>query len=462
MFDGVDNFLIDLKVDGTSSNTRETLDQWHCKEGFLHGFETGMIPNEFSTTRQVGALRVVVLGPPLCGKSYLASALADHYDVPHLTLKKALETYFDQEKTLVEAIQQLDDTFDEEAFQPTPADPKGKKKGDPIKEALEELDPQEDITQKKKALFALRSNKLKVLPEEGNDKKKQAKKKQVDHGDEDDIPKRGVRYEETVIQDAFRYALEKPEYINHGWVIDGFPKTIDDINALFAFPPPLKEVDESAKKKKGPTEPEYDLDAPRVANPLVLPSFVIELNTENVEELMRYNFEHYIDDALKETYHYCEQSIERRAKAWEERENIHDYLNELKTKDEKTTTFITQPMTMKQSLYELLKQMLVTLGEPQNYRAFSNQDFLQRLEAQTTQHLEETQEDQDVEENVVVEEEEHDQPNNMSNIEAKELEELKTRAHDVQEWMVHNVMTTLTKAMIELAVVQPKEPFAFL
>lgn len=57
---------------------------WHCDGGILKHMRT--VAEEFCTERKLRALRVIVAGPPASGKSTLCQAIAEHFNMPPLTM----------------------------------------------------------------------------------------------------------------------------------------------------------------------------------------------------------------------------------------------------------------------------------------------------------------------------------------------------------------------------------------
>jgi len=63
--------------------------EWHCPGGFLKNIRK--VAEEFSTVRELRAMRVIIAGPPASGKNTLCQAVSDHFNIPLITLSKDVE-----------------------------------------------------------------------------------------------------------------------------------------------------------------------------------------------------------------------------------------------------------------------------------------------------------------------------------------------------------------------------------
>ena len=62
--------------------------KWLCKPGLPASIN--LIKKEFENARGLRPIKIVVTGPPCCGKSFYSEDLASHYNVPHIHMKKLL------------------------------------------------------------------------------------------------------------------------------------------------------------------------------------------------------------------------------------------------------------------------------------------------------------------------------------------------------------------------------------
>ncbi|KAF4750208.1 hypothetical protein FOZ63_021361 [Perkinsus olseni] len=68
---------------------------WHCREGLVRRVED--VAAEFCKARKAEPIRVVVYGAPKCGKSHFAKRIAEHYNIPLVSLESAIELSKGQE-----------------------------------------------------------------------------------------------------------------------------------------------------------------------------------------------------------------------------------------------------------------------------------------------------------------------------------------------------------------------------
>ena len=62
---------------------------WHCKNGLANNIKK--IKNEFDKKRDLRAIKIMLTGKPIVGKSFFSRHLASHYNIPHLTKESVLK-----------------------------------------------------------------------------------------------------------------------------------------------------------------------------------------------------------------------------------------------------------------------------------------------------------------------------------------------------------------------------------
>lgn len=78
-----DQFTCNLKIEDIPE-----LKSWHCRDGMLSCFS--QIVSEFNTYRGLKPNKIVIIGPPVSGKSKAADVLASAYGLPILSIKKVI------------------------------------------------------------------------------------------------------------------------------------------------------------------------------------------------------------------------------------------------------------------------------------------------------------------------------------------------------------------------------------
>ena len=79
----VDLLTSDLKF--TTAVTKEMQIQWVAEKGLVDYMAKAV--QEFLFARNLTALKLVVLGPPFSGKTYMAKRLASFYGLPYLKVQ---------------------------------------------------------------------------------------------------------------------------------------------------------------------------------------------------------------------------------------------------------------------------------------------------------------------------------------------------------------------------------------
>lgn len=67
--------------DGTDFN-------WHCKKGLASNIQ--LVKEEFCKHRGLKPFKTTIIGKPCSGKSFFGGKLAEHYNVPHITVDVVL------------------------------------------------------------------------------------------------------------------------------------------------------------------------------------------------------------------------------------------------------------------------------------------------------------------------------------------------------------------------------------
>ena len=71
---------------------------WHSKAGMAENIQ--LVKDEFAKERKLKPVKIFISGPPCSGKSFFGKQMADHYNVPHISIGSLLDEIqtWDQEK----------------------------------------------------------------------------------------------------------------------------------------------------------------------------------------------------------------------------------------------------------------------------------------------------------------------------------------------------------------------------
>jgi adenylate kinase len=177
---------------------------WTCQEGFLE--KIALVQKEFVTSRKLSPMKVFLHGPPGAGKTHYGKILAEKYYLPHINIKDAIE----------------------EVLNGPPSQLKDK-----IIKSMDELNNQMKTQKKKKTV-------------------KKTKKKKGGK-EEDERP----RVPQDLVTIIMRQKLSSAPCRNKGYVLDGYPRTLDEAKELFHALP--------GEAPAGGAEPEPEEAAPVAA-----------------------------------------------------------------------------------------------------------------------------------------------------------------------------------------------------
>ena len=62
---------------------------WHCKNGLAKNIQK--VKKEFEKERDLRAVKIILTGKPIVGKSFFSRHLSAHYNIPHLTKESVLK-----------------------------------------------------------------------------------------------------------------------------------------------------------------------------------------------------------------------------------------------------------------------------------------------------------------------------------------------------------------------------------
>ena len=203
--------------------------EWHCKDGITDG-TMKLLNDEFNLFRGLFPLKVFIGGPPGSGKTHFTKLLAASYGIPHLTIED-----------MVEHAKRLKDEVGQE-----------------IRAKIDEL-KQEEIEKYEKT----------------------RKKKDPDL----DPATIKVRLPNETIQTLVKAQIGAPACMNKGFILDGYPRNINDAKAIFldAIPGYEAPEGEEAEEVKGqPEENNEDGTFPGFTiSEKILPQYTVIFEADN-------------------------------------------------------------------------------------------------------------------------------------------------------------------------------------
>lgn len=384
-----DMLLVNLRMDAVT-----------VKESMRIGWvsEAGMVENisniikEYKDTRNLQPLRVCVLGPPASGKTTVVKQLCDHFKLHHIKIKDVIDEAVDNLTTTARRADSEDQEEDEGKAQ----------------DAQELLD-------------AINEGK------EGNN----------------------GRVEDQYVLRFFRDKLLSMPCQNQGFIIDGFPKTMEQAKELF-----VSEDDE---------EPEESAKV-GTYNKLTMPEFVVCL--EGNDDFLKQRIMNLPESQVVGT-HNTEEGLIRRLDTFRQQntedDTILNYFDELEFHPEKIdVSKDTSPM-MKDTV-EKIKKMI---GKPRNYGPTPEElEEMKKQEEEARQKKEAEEkaekERKEAEEQAERKKRQEEWTQRLNEVKREEFELLEAQSIPLRNYLMKHVMPTLTQGLIECCKTRPEDAIDYL
>ncbi|XP_071503445.1 adenylate kinase 7-like [Diadema antillarum] len=384
-----DMLLVDLRMDGVY--IRENMNiRWVAERGIIESIPD--IIKEYKTTRKLLPMRACVLGPPASGKTSVVAALCKHYKLHHIKIKDVIN----------EAI---------EALEKSAARADGDENEDDDGKAQEDQELLDAIMESKQS---------------NND-----------------------RIEEQYIIQFYRDKLHSMPCQNQGFILDGFPKTIEQAKELFA-------VDEEEEQEDNGKMPVYDRST--------MPEFVISL--EGTDEFLKQRIMNLPESVVANT-HNTEEGFNRRISEFralnEEDTTVLNYFDELEIHPEHLD--ITKETDAENK--NLMDQLVKVMGNPRNYGP--TEEELEEMErVETEKRLKKAQEEREeverreAEEAALKEQRQREWSSRLEEVKRQEKELLENQSIPLRNYLMKHVMPTLTQGLIECCKVRPDDAIDYL
>ncbi|CAJ1074252.1 Hypothetical predicted protein [Xyrichtys novacula] len=357
---------------------------WCCASGLVKNME--QVVEEFRQTRGILPLRVCVLGPPAVGKSSVCKQICEHYKLPHIRLKE---------------------TVSETTAQP--------------EYAVGNSDPEaEDEDTASKLLYSL----------------------------EDSMEQNGGLGEDHQLVKMLKHKLTSNPCKNQGFVLDGFPTTIEQAKELFSDEDHGSDAETSLSSSHGKITPEFVL--------------VLDASDSFLQDRVMNLPERLVREQNYEQNHFLQQLNQYREGNMAE-ETVINFFDELDV----SLLYLDVTSSSEPDSLQLIEKIFDTLGPPRNYGR-----TIQEVEEEERRDAEERmrREDQERAEEERREEEEARQRNARWEEWTKRLEESRQQEEELLElesvsmrtYLMEQVIPTLNQGLLECCTTQPHDPVDFL
>lgn len=374
--------------------------KWHCENGITENIEK--IIEEYRTTRNLTPIKICILGPPASGKTTIAKQLAQEYQVHHLQIKDVIEDTKNELEQLVKSSgenEQNEEEADEEEVDETLAER--------IEEARSVLEKLEE---------SRRENK-------------------------------DARLDDDLLTQIYKIKLMSPPCQNQGYVLDGYPKTLEQAQNLFGAP---EEEEEESDDKKPPV------------NERIIPEFVIILDASN--DYLRERIMHLPEKVVAGT-HNTELEFKRRLKTYTD---LGDESHSAKFFEDVDRPGETIKIDDDRSYNHraIVEKIMERVKQPHNYGPTpeeQEQTKRKQLEEKEKHEREEREERERNEQEAATDrmKKQKDWTSKLDLIKNEELQMLDAQATPLRNYLMAHVMPTLTKALIECCQVRPEDPVDF-
>ena len=392
---------------------------WVSQEGFVDKLPS--IQKEFISSRNLRPLRIYLHGAPGAGKTHYASRLAADYYLPHIHIKEVIREVREGPNTEL------------------------KQK---VLKAQEDEKAQAGKNPRKK-------------PAAAKPKKKSKKK---NGKDEEEIP----RVPTELVTEIMRQKLRSAPCRNKGYVLDGYPRTLEEAKALFAaIEKEEGDEDEEENKEPEPEPEEGEEGVTKVSLPAFAPEFVLSLGVseETAAQRNRDLFRDTQDDS-----HNDEEGFQRR---WKEFNTINDpqsaeSQSPLSVFEGLETLEITEELGSSEAkALSFIGIYLEQGNKPYNYHPTEAEaaDLKQAADKKAAEEAEQKKQDEEGKEKVETFERESSQLATRLRrdlVLGEDQELVEAASLPLRRYLMSSVVPALVDGLLDVCRVQPQDPIDYL
>ncbi|XP_055729279.1 adenylate kinase 7a isoform X2 [Salvelinus fontinalis] len=380
----VDYLSVNLRIEPTF--LKETFNlRWVSEAGIIDNINR--VVEEYKLLRLLLPIRICLLGPPAVGKSTVAEKLCKHYKLHHINLKEIIDENMHHLEEAVNVAEQEGES--EEA----------------LSNAQDQLDSLKDSMEQNRG-----------------------------------------RLSDGLVYRMMRDKLNSTPCRNHGFVLDGFPKSYDQAKEIFYD----------------------DLDHPRSKMPAynkkIIPEFIFSL--EASDDFLKERVQN-LPESVAEKMHYSKDEYLTRLKTFRkanvEDETVLNYFDELEIHPE----HIEVNNAGDPEYGDVMDKIIRLVGRPRNYgptpeerkemERKSVEETAQRLVLETAEWK---RREAETAAKMATQLEEWNR--HVTEVKRQEHELLEARSAPLRNYLMNYVMPSLTEGMMECCKAQPDDPVDFL
>ncbi|CAD5119731.1 DgyrCDS8327 [Dimorphilus gyrociliatus] len=385
-----DQLLVNLRMDG--GFIRENMQiRWTSEHGLVENIEA--VVKEYRESRKLQPIRILLHGPPCAGKSTIAKELASSYKLHHLRVSEIIRESKERLRKSISRAQQ---------------------------ESEEDDDDDGKAAEDEQLLVAIEED------EKSND---------------------GRISDENLIR-LVRDTLKSMKCQNQGFVLDGFPKNLDQAKELFS--------NEDNDGEEETSNLHYDKT--------ITPEFVISLQAD--DDYLRSRVMN-LPESVVTPGHTDEKGLLRRLKAFHDLNNDDNTLLNFFEENEihAETIDISLDKTIDNRL--IMGRITRKVGEPRNYGPTEEeQEETRRKQEESRLRREEEErlekERQDKEEAAERKRRQDEWTERLNEVKRQEHDMLESQSIPLRNYLMKHVMPTLTQGLIDACKVRPDDPIDFL
>ncbi|XP_061098822.1 adenylate kinase 7-like isoform X2 [Conger conger] len=264
----------------------------------------------------------------------------------------------------------------------------------------------------------------------------------------DNMNQNGGRLDDQLVFQILREKLNSKPCRNQGFVLDGYPKTYDQAKEMFYGE---EETEEDTKSKMPPF------------NQNIIPDYVFSLDA--TDEFLKIRVQNLPESMVEDTHYARDQFLRHLAEFRDcslQDETVLDYFDELEIHPEH------MEVTGEDSEYLAVTEKIIrAVGKAKNYgpSAEEQEEEVHRNDEEKIKLLAEEREERvrrDAEEAVWRAAQLEEWSKNRKEVKRQEQELLEARSIPLRNYLMKNVMPTVTHALIECYKIKPDDPVDFL
>lgn len=414
-------FIQDLRFE--AGTVKEFDFEWVSQEGFVENIDRIML--EYRQVRNLMPVRIVVSGAPATGKTLISQAVAHHYKLPHLSTKNVIAEFLGQREWLELKEKEIEE--EERAREAREARiAELEEAGEDVPEELSDPEgvlSEEEIEARQQKMETVREllESVEELKEEGTG-----------------------RFTNDGLCKIFRWKLDQKVCRNQGYVLDSFPKTVPQARLLFSA-----EGEESEE-----AEPEAER----------LPEYLLHLHADKevlINRILRK------PEAEVAGTHDTEEGFERRYAMYVENSRPE---SSVETFFEENEVVCRTVESEEDAVDAILKVVQTDVGPPRNYGLTPEE--LCAIEEQERQRLRDQeeqaeldrqrQEDKQKEERQRMLLRQQEEEAQLAEVKRQEREIMEARSAPLRQYLMENVMPSLTKGLVNACKLRPEDPIDYL